>query len=100
MFPILHYYPSFICIILANFKSLLIEEIGLRGECGVAVTETTFPSQINNVTDNDIVYYKKDRVIASMKVDKDKISRPYLGETAKMTKEEYKSIEQILNEIR
>ena len=35
-----------------------------------------------------------------MKVEKDKISRPYLGETAKLTKGEYTSIDQILDEIR
>ena len=85
---------------LANFKNLLSEEINLQGEWRVAVTEITFPTQINNVTDNNIVYYKKDRVIASMKVEKDKISRPYLGETAKLTKGEYTSIDQILDEIR
>ena len=72
----------------------------MQGERRVAVTKITFPTQINNVTDNNIVYYKKDRVIASMKVEKDKISRPYLGETAKLTKREYTSIEQILDEIR
>ena len=76
---------------LVNFKNLLNEEINLQGEWRVAVTEITFPTQINNVTDNNIVYYKKDRVIASMKVEKDKISRPYLGETAKITKGEYTS---------
>ena len=57
---------------LVNFKNLLSEEINLQGEWQVAVTEITFPTQINNVTDNIIVYYKKDRVIASMKVEKDK----------------------------
>ena len=62
------------------------EEIKLQSEWRVAVTETTFPSQISNVTDNNIVYYKKDRIIASMKVEKDKISRPYFGKTAKLTK--------------
>ena len=35
-----------------------------------------------------------------MKVEKDKISRLYLGETAKLTKGEYTSVEQILDEIR
>ena len=85
---------------LVNFKNLLSEEINLQGEWRVAVTEITFPTQINNVTDNIIVYYKKDRVIASMKVEKDKISGPYLGETAKLTKGEYTSIGQILDEIR
>ena len=85
---------------LANFKNLLGEEIIMQGEWRVAVTEITFPTQINNVTDNNIVYYRKDWVIVSMKVEKDKISRPYPGKTAKLTKGEYTSIEQILDEIR
>ena len=38
----------------------------------------TFPTQINNVTDNNIVFHKKDRVLASMKVEKGNISRPYV----------------------
>ena len=66
----------------------------------MAITDFTFPTQINNVTDNNIVYYNKDRVIASMKVEKDKIARLYLGETKKLTKGEYTSNEQILDEIR
>ena len=85
---------------LANLKNLLSEEINFQGKWRVAVTETTLPAQINNVTDINIVYYKKDHIIASMKVKKDKISRPYLGKTAKLTKREYTSIEQILDEIR
>ena len=71
----------------------------MQGEWKVASTKITFPTQINNVTDNNIVYYKKDQVIASMKNEKDKISRPYFGETAKLTKGEYTSFEQILDEI-
>ena len=35
-----------------------------------------------------------------MKVEKDKISSPYPGEIAKLTKGEYTTIEQILDEIR
>ena len=62
--------------------------------------KNTFPTQINNATDKNIVYYQKDSIIASMKVEKDKISRLHLGETAKLTKGEYTSIEQILDEIR
>ena len=85
---------------LANFKNLPSEKINLQGEWRVAVTEITFPTQINNVTDNNIGYYKNDRVLASIKIEKDKISRPYLGETTNLTKGEYKSIEQILDEIR
>ena len=34
-----------------------------------------------------------------MKVEKDKISRAYLRETAKITKGEYTSIKQILDEV-
>ena len=83
-----------------NFTNLLSEEIFLQGEWRIAVTEITFPTQINNVTDSNIVYFKKDRVIASLKFEKDKISRPYLGETAKPTKGEYTSMKQILDEIR
>ena len=62
--------------------------------------KNTFPTQINNATDKNIVYYQKDSIIASMKVEKDKISRLHLGKTAKLTKGEYTSIEQILDEIR
>ena len=39
---------------LANFKNLLNEEINLQGEWKVALTEITFPTHINNVTDNVI----------------------------------------------
>ena len=85
---------------LANFKNLLSAEINLQGEWRVAVTEITFPTQINKVTDNNIVYYKKNRVIARKKVEKDTISRPHVGETVKITKGEYTSIKQILDEIR
>ena len=35
---------------LVNFKILLSEEINLQGEWKEAVTEITFPTQINNVT--------------------------------------------------
>ena len=87
---------------LANFKNLLSEEINLQAEWRVAVTEITLPTQINNITDNKTVYYKKDRVIASMKIEKAKISRspePLLGETEKITELEFTSIEQKLDEI-
>ena len=63
---------------LAYFKNLVSEDKNLKGEWRVAVTEITFPTQINNVTDNNIVFHKKDRVLASMKVEKGKISRPYV----------------------
>ena len=73
---------------LANFKILLSEEINLQGEWRVVVTEITFTTQINNVTDNNnFVYYKKDWVIASMKVEKDKISRTCLGERKQRNKQ-------------
>ena len=63
----------FMDISLASFKSLLSEDIDLQGEWRVALTETTFPTYFNNVTDTKIVYYKKDKVKASFKVTKLKI---------------------------
>ena len=51
---------------LVNFKNGLSEEINLQGEWRVAVAEITFFTQINNLIDNNIVYYKKYQVIASM----------------------------------
>ena len=44
---------------MAIFKCLLSEEISLQCEWRVAVTQSTFPTQINNVTDSNFVYYKK-----------------------------------------
>ena len=69
---------------LASFKNLLSKNIDLQGEWRVALTEITFPTHINNVTDTKLVYYKKDKVKTSLKVAKEKISRP---------------IEKIFNEI-
>ena len=85
---------------LANFKNLLSEEVNLQGEWRVAVTQITFPTLIKKITDSNIVYYEKDWVIESMKIEKDKISRPYLGETSKITKGEHMNIGQIKDEIR
>ena len=63
------------------------------------MSEITFPTHFNNVTDTKIVYYKKDKVKASLKVAKDKISRPYDGEKIEITKGEYGEIEKLFNEI-
>ena len=63
------------------------------------MTEITFPTHINDVTDTKLVYYKKDSVEASLKVAKDKISRPYDGEKTEITKGDYDEIEKIFNEI-
>ena len=84
---------------LASFKNLLSEDIDLQGEWRVALSEITFPTHFNNVTDTKIVYYKKDKVRASLKVAKDKISRPYDGEKIELTKGEYGEIEKLFNEI-
>ena len=59
--------PSFTIPLISSasmnvFKDNINEERNMQGEWRVAVTEITFPTQINNVTDNNIVYYKKDRV--------------------------------------
>ena len=66
-------------ISLASFRNLLSEGFDLQSEWRVALTEITFLTQINNVTDAKLVYYKKDKVKTSPKVAKDKISRTYYG---------------------
>ena len=57
---------------LANFKNVLNEEINLHGEWKVALTEITFPTHINNVTDTKLIYYKKDKSEQFKKNNKDK----------------------------
>ena len=84
---------------LAIFKNLLSEDFDLQGEWKVALSEITFPIHFNNVTDTKIVYYKKDKVKARLKMAKDRISRPYDGEKNEITKCEYGEIEQLLNEL-
>ena len=58
---------------LASFKNLLSGNIDLQDEWRVALTEITFPTHINNVTDTKLVFYKKDKVKASLKVAKKNI---------------------------
>ena len=43
------------------------------------------------------MYYKEDKVKASLKVAKDEISRPYDGEKTEITKGEYDEIEKLFN---
>ena len=64
---------------LGSFRNLLSENFYLQSEWRVALTEITFLTQINNVTDAKLLYYKKDEVKTSLKVAKDKISRTYDG---------------------
>ena len=84
---------------LANFKNLLNEEINFQGEWKVALTEITFPTHTNNVTDTKLIYYKKYKVRASQKIKKDKISRPYDGERVEITRGLYDDVKKIINEI-
>ena len=84
---------------LANFKNLLNEKIILQGEWKVAPTEITFPTLINNVTDTKLINYKKDKVRASQKINKDKNSRPYDGERVEITSGFYDDVKKIINEI-
>ena len=84
---------------LASFKNLLSKDINLQGEWRVALSEITFPTHFNNVTDTKIVYYKKDKVKASLKRAKDKISRPYDGEKTEVTRCKLDEIEKLSNEI-
>ena len=50
---------------LASFKNLLNEKINLQGERRVALSEVTFPTHFNNVTDTKKCT-KKDIVKASL----------------------------------
>ena len=43
----------------ASFKNLLREDIDLQGEWRAALTEITFTTHFNKVTDIKIMYYKK-----------------------------------------
>ena len=63
---------------LANLISLLSEEISMQGEWRVAVTEVTFPTKIDNVIDNNNMYYKIGSGYSKHKIEEDKIPRPYL----------------------
>ena len=56
-----------------------------------------YPTQINNVTDTKLVYYKKDKNKASLKEAKNKLSRLYAEEIIEITKGEYDEIEKIFN---
>ena len=51
---------------LASFKNLLSKDISLQGDWKIALSEITFPTHFNNVTDTKIRYYKKDKVKASL----------------------------------
>ena len=65
----------------------------------VALTEITFHTHFNKVSDTKTAYYKKDKVEASLKISLDKVSRPYDGETGEITKGEYDEVENLFNEI-
>ena len=84
---------------LASLESLLSEDIDLQGEWRVALTEITFPTHFNNVTDTKIKHYKKYKVKASLKVTKDEISRTYDGAKTEIAKGEYDKVEKFFNEI-
>ena len=84
---------------LTNFKNLLNEEINLQGEWKVALTKITIPTHINIVTDTKLIYYKKHKVKASQKVNKNNISRPYDGERVEILRGLYDDVKKIINEI-
>ena len=84
---------------LFSLEILLSEDIDLQGQWRVALTEITFPTHLNNVTDTKIVNYKRDKIKASLKVPKDKIFRPYDRETGEFTKSGYDEVKKLFNEI-
>ena len=82
---------------LANFKISWVTKFAKTMESSSFENYPPFSDKQRNWQQHCVI--QKDRFIASMKVEKDKISRTYLRETAKITKGEYTSIKQILDEV-
>ena len=92
---------------LASFRNFFSEALLLQGDWRVALTEIIFPSQIANVTTEDITVYRTkgyERTQAANQKDvisKDKYSRhPYMGEHVKLKTGVYEDVEQLLKEIK
>ena len=50
---------------LASFGSFCSEEIALDGDWRVALSERIFPTKLNNVTDEELTYFRASEVVAS-----------------------------------
>ena len=87
---------------LASFRKICKAEIALDGDWRVALSEIIFPTKINNVTDQEITYFRASEKVASKSNagNRNKISRPKNGEKVFIKSGEYTFIKQFINEIK
>ena len=64
---------------LASFRSFSEEEIAFGGDCRIALSEITFPTNLNNFTDKEFTYFRASEAVASKTNagNRNKIPRPY-----------------------
>lgn len=83
---------------LASFKNQLSQPINLEGTWAVALTEITFPSNINNVFDTQIHVFKDDNTSANENLS-DSIVQRRMGKTVNIRPGCYSSVIDLLIEI-
>ena len=91
---------------LAKFKNFLSQEINLEDDWRVAISEIIFPANLYNVTDSLVKIYRKQNIgkrIAETIQDGlsgNTISRKYRGESVKIKKEPYETVESLIEELK
>ena len=91
---------------LANFKNFLSQEINLEDDWRVAISEIIFPANLYNVTDSLVKIYRKQNIgkrIAETIQDGlsgNTISRKYRGESVKIKKGSYDTVESLIEELK
>ena len=79
---------------LARFRNFCKAKIALDGDWRVALSEIIFPTQLNNVTDEEFTYFRVSEVVASKSNtgNRNAVSIPHYGEKV--------FIEKLINEIK
>ena len=87
---------------LTSFRKFCKEEKALDGDWRVALSEISFPTKLNNVTDEELTYFRASEVVTSKSNagNRNTISRPYYGEKVFIKSGEYTFIEQLINEMK
>ena len=91
---------------LAKFKNFLSQEINLEDDWRVAISEIIFPANLYNVTDSLVKIYRKQNIgkrIAETIQDGlsgNTISRKYRGESVKIKKGSYETVESLIEELK
>ena len=68
---------------LSSFKNNFNEEINLKGDWLVAISEIVFPAKINQVNKSDLkIFSSEGRKFYEKSIPFDAVSRPYGGEQA------------------